>query len=112
MQTGRLTKRIQIIGQVKTLDEHGFDTMEEAVLFTCWAEIKPARGKVLYEMERKDSTEYVVITIRWRPNLTHDLKVKYQDHTYSIDNIVDPYMRHEALELYCTEDVRGQDHGE
>ena len=35
------------------------------------------------------------------------MKVKYQDHFYDIDTIVDPYMRHEALELYCTEEVRG-----
>ncbi len=52
------------------------------------------------------STAYK-ITIRWRPGVTHDMKVKYQDHLYDIDTIVDPYMRHEALELYCTEEVRG-----
>ena len=36
--------------------------------------------------------------------------VKYQNHLYDIDTIVDPYMRHEALELYCTEEVRGTDY--
>ena len=40
---------------------------------------------------------------------TRDMKVKYQNHLYDIDTIVDPYMRHEALELYCTEEVRGTD---
>ena len=111
MKTGRLTKRVTIIRQVPVKDEHGFDAMGEDVFLTCWAEIKPARGKTLYEMERKEGVEYTVITIRWRPGITHDMKVKYQEHVYSIDNMVDPYMRHEALELYCSEEVRGVDNG-
>lgn len=107
MQTGRLEKRVQIIGQKQSKDEHGFDTMEEAVLFTCWAEIRPIRGKTLYDLERTDTQEPTVITIRWRPSITHDMKVKYQDHVYAIDTIVDPFMRHEMLELHCTETIRG-----
>lgn len=54
------------------------------------------------------NVEYSKITIRWRPGVTHDMKVKYREHLYDIDTIVDPYMRHEAPELYCTEEVRGK----
>lgn len=109
MQTGKLNKRVQLIRRITSADEYGFDTFTDAVHCTCWASIEPARGKVFYEMERKTDTEYSKITIRWRPGITHDMKVKYQDHLYDIDTIVDPYMRHEALELYCTEEIRGQD---
>ena len=109
MQTGKLNKRVQIISQKAQTDDLGFDTFTDAVHCTCWASIEPARGKVFYEMERRADTEYSKITIRWRPSITHDMKVKYQDHLYDIDTIVDPYMRHEALELYCTEEIRGQD---
>lgn len=107
MKTGLLNKRIEILGKQAVTDEYGFDTQADVVVYRCWASIEPARGKVFYEMERKADTEYSKITIRWRPGVTHDMKVKYQDHFYDIDTIVDPYMRHEALELYCTEEVRG-----
>ena len=109
MKTGLLNKRIEILGKQAVTDEYGFDTQADVVVYRCWASIEPARGKVFYEMERKADTEYSKITIRWRPGVTHDMKVKYQDHLYDIDTIVDPYMRHEALELYCTEEVRGTD---
>ena len=109
MQVGKLNKRVQIISQKAQTDDLGFDRLQDVVYCTCWASIEPARGKVFYEMERKADTEYSKITIRWRPGITHDMKVKYQDHLYDIDTIVDPYMRHESLELYCTEEIRGQD---
>jgi SPP1 family predicted phage head-tail adaptor len=109
MQVGKLNKRVQIISQKAQTDNLGFDMLQDAVYCTCWASIEPASGKVFYEMERKADTEYSKITIRWRPGITHDMKVKYQDHLYDIDTIVDPYMRHESLELYCTEEIRGQD---
>ena len=109
MQVGKLNKRVQIISQKAQTDDLGFDRLQDVVYCTCWASIEPARGKVFYEMGRKAGTEYSKITIRWRPGITHDMKVKYQDHLYDIDTIVDPYMRHESLELYCTEEIRGQD---
>lgn len=109
MQVGKLNKRVQIISRKAQTDDLGFDTLQDVVHCTSWASIEPARGKVFYEMERKADTEYSKITIRWRPGITHDMKVKYQDHLYDIDTIVDPYMRHESLELYCTEEIRGQD---
>ena len=96
-------------GLLKRLRWLLFGVRRSCVGYRCWASIEPARGKVFYEMERKADTEYSKITIRWRPGVTHDMKVKYQDHLYDIDTIVDPYMRHEALELYCTEEVRGTD---
>lgn len=109
MKTGLLNKRIEILGKQVATDAFGFDTQTDVVVYRCWASIEPARGKVFYEMERKADTEYSKITIRWRPGVTHDMKVKYQNHLYDIDTIVDPYMRHEALELYCMEEVRGTD---
>lgn len=109
MKIGLLDKRIEILGRKSVMDEYGFDTQADTVVCRCWASIKPARGKVFYEMERKADTEYTLITIRWRPHITHDMKVKYQNHFYAIDTMVDPYMRHEALELYCTEEIRGTD---
>ena len=90
MQVGKLNKRVQIISRKAQTDDLGFDTLQDVVHCTCWASIEPARGKVFY-------------------GITHDMKVKYQDHLYDIDTIVDPYMRHESLELYCTEEIRGQD---
>jgi SPP1 family predicted phage head-tail adaptor len=109
LQVGKLNKRVQIISRKAQTDDLGFDTLQDVVHCTCWASIEPARGKVFYEMERKADTEYSKITIRWRPGITHDMKVKYQNNLYDIDTIVDPYMRHESLELYCTEEIRGQD---
>lgn len=109
MKTGLLNKRITILGKKAVTDDYGFDAQQENVICKCWASIKPARGKVFYELERKADTEYTVITIRWRSNITHDMRVKYQEHFYDIDTIVDPNMRHEALELYCTEEIRGTD---
>lgn len=107
MKIGRLTRRIEILGNVDVKDEYGFNKQEERVVARCWASIEPARGKTYYDMERTADTEYTVITIRWRKGLTHGMRVRYQDHVYDIDSIVDPSMRHERLELYCSEAIRG-----
>ena len=78
MKTGLLNKRIEILGKQAATDGYGFDTQTDVVVYRCWASIEPARGKVFYEMERRADTEYSKITIRWRPGVTHDMKVKYQ----------------------------------
>ena len=75
MKTGLLNKRIEILGKQAVTYEYGFDTQADVVVYCCWASIEPARGKVFYEMERKADTEYSKITIRWRPGVTHDMKV-------------------------------------
>ena len=76
MKTGLLNNGLRFLGKQAVTDEYGFDTQADVVVYRCWASIEPARGKVFYEMERKADTEYSKITIRWRPGVTHDMKVK------------------------------------
>jgi SPP1 family predicted phage head-tail adaptor len=105
---GTLNRKIKIIGKVQSKDEYGFDTVKDGVIYETWAKIAPVRGKEYYDSDRLRDNNYVTITIRYRKNVTDQMYVIYEDHRYNIENVVDPYMTHESLELYCSEDTRGE----
>jgi len=104
---GRLNRKITFYGKMTGKDRRGFDTETDGKLFSCYAEIIPARGREYYESQQLRDDESVKIIVRYRSNITHDMTIRYQNHVYNIESIVDPNMDHESLELFCTEKTRG-----
>ena len=104
---GELDRRITIITAVP--DSTGkFDRMKKQKLLECWASVTPVRGKEYYESGEKRQEGQVKITIRYRKGITATMTVKYGNHNYNINSVVDINMDHSCLELYCTEITRGQ----
>lgn len=100
---GTLDKRITLLKYAEVVDDIGFTHQEltDAIGHKIWARIEPARGKTYYE-QYKDKVELLTkITIRYRPNITTDMLVRYRNRTYKITSVVDPYEAHVKLELMC-----------
>lgn len=104
---GTLDKRIQIITLKKQKNKYNLIETNYTVLLNCWARIEPLRGKEYFEAAKIKTADYLKITIRFRKNINNTMFVKYQNVVYEIQNVIDPYMRHEKLELMCVLRSRG-----
>ena len=105
---GILNKKINIVGRV-TKTVNGFDkTVDDYKYKNISAYIHTQRGKEYFEAKQATNTEYTVITIRYRDNISQSDKVEYKKHVYEIQSIVNPDMSNESLELYCVEKIRGK----
>ena len=104
---GTLDKRISIVEMKEQKNEYNLLETKPNVLLNCWARIEPLRGREYFEALKIKTTDYVKITIRYRSNITDNMFVRYHNVLFEIQNIIDPYMRHEKLELMCILRNRG-----
>ena len=68
-----------------------------------WCSVVPQTGSLLTgrpaETQLSRTTHKVII--RYRPGVTPDMWLEIQGQRYEILYILDPYLRHETLELFC-----------
>jgi SPP1 family predicted phage head-tail adaptor len=107
---GTLDKRIRIMKYSDIEDEYGLSkqTLVDAIGNAIWARIEPARGKAITEALKDKTIDVTKVTIRYRPNISANMLVKYKSHVYNIMSVVDPYEDHVKLELYCQLERRGE----
>jgi len=108
MNIGTLDKRIVFFSNEKVKNELGTIELKPVRKLKCWARIEPARGKEYYEAQKIKTDNPYKITIRYRKNLNDAMIIKYQEHTFEIQNIVNPYMANVLLEIYCNIKSRGK----
>lgn len=106
---GTLDKRIKIIEKKEQKNEYGLIDNKLSTLLSCWARIEPLRGREYFEALKIKTADYLKITIRYREGIRNNMLVEYKNVLYEIQNIIDPYMRHEKLELMCVLRSRGLD---
>ena len=73
------------------------DTWETA--FTCWCGVEQLTGKEYRDADAiywEDETKF---TIRYRKDVTPDMRIRLVGAVYEITSITDRYNRHEALEI-------------
>ena len=77
-----------------------------------WCGVTPQTGSLLTgrPAETVLSRTTHKVTIRYRPGITADMWLEIGGEPYDILYILDPYLRHETLELFC--EVRGNGSGE
>lgn len=110
-EVGLLNRRINLLVYTEIEDDYGFthQTLADAIGHSIWARIEPARGRTYYE-QYKDKVELLTkITIRYRPEITEDMIVRYGNKDYKIMSVIDPYESHIKLELMCNLKKRGED---
>lgn len=105
---GSLDKRITFITNKEAENEYNLTELQPAEALSCWARIEPVRGREYYEAQRIRTENSYKITTRYHKSLDDSMLIKYQNRTFEIQNIVDPYENHSALEFYCTEKSRGE----
>ncbi len=106
---GRLNRKVAIYKKAHhtTKDAYGFSSVkkEKPVMVSAW--INPKRGKEYMQSGVNEAQQEVVFTIRFRPWVTEDCEIEYQNIRYQIKAVIDPDMRHESLEIYATRTYRG-----
>jgi len=107
INAGSLNRRITFITYEEVENELELTEQHKKELLTCWARIEPARGKEYYEAQKIRTEDSYKITTRFHKGIEASMLIEYQSRTFEIQNIVDPYMNHSALEFYCTEKSRG-----
>lgn len=108
MNAGKLDRRITFYALKEIEDTETKMTGQQMTpIISTYARIEGTRGKEYYEAQRINNENTFKITIRYRKCITEDMIIKYGKDIYYINSIVDPYMKHESLEIYCTVKKRG-----
>ena len=98
----------------ETEDELGNTVYELAPLKTCWAELRPVRGKEQLEYYKSVNDLMYKVTIR-RTDVTEKDVILFRGSQFQINYITIPLEDNYYLELMCTESkdhaVKEVDHG-
>ena len=99
----RLRAVIRRRAQAKEKDALGQYPVTPETVATVWCGVTPQTGSLLSgrPAETQLSRTTHKVTIRYRKGLTPDMWLEIEGATYDILYILDPYLRHESLELFC-----------
>ena len=99
---GRLKHRITIMRYQESEDELGNTVNTLTPLKSCWAELRPIRGKEQLEYYKNINDLMYKITI-WYTDVTEKDVVSYKGRQFQINYITNPLEDNYYLELMCTE---------
>lgn len=105
MRAGRLRHRGTIEHLVEGSPQKsasGESLAEWTTLATVWMSIDPLRGRELFAAQEHHSETTVRIRIRYRDDVTAQMRVLHEGVYYSILAVIDPDLRHRELELMCS----------
>lgn len=103
--SSRLNRRAEIWknGVSSTKDALGQYPQEDQKVTSVWAGVVPQTGSMLSgrtaETQLTRTTHKVMI--RYRKDVTPDMWLVIDGQRYDILYILDPYLRHERLEIFC-----------
>lgn len=84
-------------------DELGQFPVSPKLVCRLWAAVTPQTGSLLTGRlaDTQISRTTHKVTIRYRKGVTPDMWLEIQGQRYEILYILDPYLRHDTLELFC-----------
>ncbi len=101
----RLNKRIEIQALTETPDGGGGYTSTWNTTTTVWAEIKPLRGREIFESLQVQKEASFTFTIRYKLGVTTKMRIKYGSRVFNIRAVINPDEHGELLELLAEEFV-------
>lgn len=105
MDIGRLKHRITFLGITEKEDILGQSRQEYGEMKTVWATITQVKDREYADADRQREELTWRIYVRYLPDITADMAVRYKDRTFRITSVVDVDFRHEMLEIICTEKI-------
>lgn len=103
VNVGDLNKKIKIIKITKAKDKDGYETVEETVVRTPWAQFSQISGTTLVKADADMSEVKARFLIRWsRTKLSRKMIVRYDGDDYSIEYINSYGDSKEYVELWCS----------
>ena len=101
---GKLNRRITFLRLETSEDEMGQDKSEWKKYRTVWATVKPYKSSEYNFMSKLKPEVTHRIYIRFRKDITADMRIQYQGHIYSIAGPpLDMDNQHRMLEIQCEE---------
>ncbi|SDY84663.1 phage head closure protein [Thermoactinomyces sp. DSM 45892] len=102
-----LRHRIRILDRVITRDDEGSPIEDWTTKVTLWAEVNPLSGREYYQAAAVQSENDVKIRIRYRADISTDMRVQFNQKLYDIQSVVDWNSEHRELHLTVKEVVNG-----
>ena len=108
LDPGRLRHRISITHLVRTQDPVTLEITEQWEEYTkVWADIAPSSGKEFVAAQAVASKVSGRMTIRYRDDITHAMRIEYRNKTYNIEAaLTDDESGLEWLTLLTSEGVQ------
>lgn len=105
ISAGKLDKRVSLQVQSSTRDElnQKVDTWVTLNNGVVWASVQPLRASEAISYEAKQMLVTHRVTIRFRPDVTADMRVLFNSRPMQIVSIRNPDERGEMIELLCEE---------
>ena len=86
LDAGRLRHRISIMHKTRVQDPVTLQITESWAEFTkAWADIAPSSGREFVAAQAVSSKVSGRMTIRYRSDITHDMRIEYRGKTYNIE---------------------------
>lgn len=106
MQTStRLNRRavVKVMGKSYEKDALGQYPIVEQTVCEIWAGVTPQTGSMLSGRQADTILTRTThkVTIRWRDDIRPEMWLEIDGARYDILYIMDPYLRHEVLEIFC-----------
>lgn len=83
----------------------GESLAEWTTLATVWMSIEPLNGRELFAAQEHHSEVEVRVRIRYRDDVTAQMRVLHESKYYAILAVIDSELRHREIDLMCTEGV-------
>ncbi|MEJ8573126.1 phage head closure protein [Microbaculum marinum] len=100
---GRLRHRVRLQAPVDSDDGAGGTTRSWSDVATLWGRIEPVRATERTAAGRIEAAARHRLTIRWRADVTHDMRVVFGTRVFSILGLTDVEARHRFLVCDCEE---------
>ena len=94
----RLRNRVEFLRRVVTV-EHGISKERWETAFICWCGAEPLSGREFWEAAAINRENEVRFTIRYRKDVSAEMRIRLDSTVYDITSILDKNNRHEALEI-------------
>ena len=98
LHAGTLRNRAEFL-QRKATVEHGISKERWETVFTCWCAMEPLSGREFWEAAAINRENEVRFTIRYRKDISAEMRIRLDGTVYDITSILDKNNRHEALEI-------------
>ena len=94
----KLRNRVEFLRRVVTV-AHGISKERWETTFTCWCCVEPLSGREFWEAAAINRENEVRFTIRYRKDVSAEMRIRLDGTVYDITSILDKNNRHEALEI-------------
>lgn len=106
MKIGELNKRVILQRLTMTKNTYGEIMEQWDNVATVWASIKPISGREYFAAEAVNSDVTHKVIMRYRADITADMRVKYGDRYFTINSVINANESGISTQLMCRELIK------